>query len=249
MAGKRNKASRSWYLSVIMLIMLAGVLAPASGQQFNSDNWWVVPHGTGTGVATIGERYDAMYLGYGFLPGWEFDMSTSIYRNEEQNSGGHYSTSAYVKRLIFENEDQTGGVSAMAGIGSTPGYLESGAVTRDFKSYWAYAPWTIPFFDNSISWDIMPGVSFNQEYGAQDEEAWGFLYSTRVAVYKIIPQSAIVAEIFGAEGDAEAKPEYKAGVRWESEYVVVALTYGGKLNGDDGAGLELGFIFLTPSYL
>ena len=245
MTENKRITLRTWWLSVIML---AGVLAPAYGQQFNSDNWWVVPHGVGTGVATFGEHYDTMYLGYGFLPGWEFDMSTSIYRNEELNSGGHFSTSAYVKRLIVENENGTGGVSVMAGIGSTPGYLQSGTVTRDFKSYWASAPWTIPFFDNTVSWDIMPGVTYNREYGADEENAWGFLYSTRVAVYKIIPQSAIVAEIFGSEGDAYSKPEYKAGVRWESQYVIAALTYGGKFNGDEGGGLELGFIFVTPPY-
>lgn len=245
----RSRFGQSVALTLGVLMLLAFSWSGAAAQQFNSDNWWVLPHATGMGVATFGEHYNSMYLGYGFLPGWEADISTTIYEKEDLNSGNHYSTSAYVKRLIVENEAQTSGISVMAGIGSTPGYLQSGAVTRDFKSYWAYAPITVPFFDNMVSWDIMPGISFNQEYGSAEEETWGFPYSTRVAVYKIIPQSALVGEIFGSEGDAFSEPQYKAGVRWESKYLVVALTYGGALDGGDGGGVELGFMALTPPFL
>lgn len=95
----------------------------------------------------------------------------------------------------------------------------------------------------------MPGATYNQEYGTQKETAWGFLYSSRLAIYKIVPQSAIVAEVFGTEGDAYSKPQYKAGVRWESKYVIAALTYGGAVDGSQGGGIEFGVMVLTPPFL
>jgi hypothetical protein len=37
-------------------------------------------------------------------------------------------------------------------------------------------------------------------------------------------------------------------VRWESKYVIAALTYGDGLEGNDGGGIEFGVIVLTPPY-
>jgi hypothetical protein len=102
--------------------------------------------------------------------------------------------------------------------------------------------------DNAISWDIMPGVLYNRQYGEDEERAWGLSYSSRLAIYKIIPQSSIVAEVFGARGDARADAQYRAGVRWESKYVVAALIYGAELDGDEGAGIEFGVMVLTAPF-
>lgn len=133
--GRGFKTAWRWLLLSTAAILLAGALNPVYGQQFNSDNWWVLPHGVGLGMATAGQHYSTMCLGYSFYPKWEFDISTTLYAKEGTDTTNHYATSAYVKRLIFEDEAQTSGLSLMAGIGSTPGYLESGSVTRDFKNY------------------------------------------------------------------------------------------------------------------
>jgi hypothetical protein len=71
----------------------------------------------------------------------------------------------------------------MAGIGQSPSYYHTGTKTNDLKSYWVTLPLTLPFLDNTISWDIKPGVVYNREYGINEESAWGFSYSTRVAIY------------------------------------------------------------------
>jgi hypothetical protein len=60
----------------------------------------------------------------------------------------------------------------------------------------------------------MPGALVDLDYGNNKETAWGFTYSTRIAVYKVIPQTAIVAEVYGTEGKAYSKPECKVGLRW-----------------------------------
>lgn len=237
---------RRW-LSALVFLILTGMSTAVCSQQFNSDNWWVLPHGVGSGVATLGQEYSTMYLGYGFAPKWEADVAITAY-SEDDNDAAYYSTTAYVKRLLYENEAQTEGVSVMAGIGQSPSYYQANVKVNKFKSYWAAVPITFSFADNMYSWDIMPGVLYNKEYGPNEETAWGFSYSTRLAIYKIIPQSAIVAEVFGAAGDAEADAQYKVGVRWESKYVVAALTYGDGLEGNEGGGIEFGVIVLTPPY-
>jgi len=236
-------------LVAMIFLLLTGISNSAYGQQFNSDNWYVLPHSVGMGILSLGQNYSTMYLGYGFAPKWEVDIAATVYEEDpDTNTAARYSTTAYVKRLIYENQTQTGGVSVMAGIGQSPSYYQAGIETRDFASYWATFPITLPFLDNMISWDIMPGVLYNKESGATEETAWGASYSTRVAVYKIIPQSAIVGEVFGAGGEAEADAQYKVGVRWESKYAVIALTYGDGLEGNEGGGVELGFMFYTRPY-
>jgi len=230
------------------LVLLAFSWSGAAAQQFNSDNWWVLPHTTGMGLVSLGEQYTTGYLGYGFLPGWELDVAATLYPADEGSKNAHYSTTTYVKRLIVENEALTNGASVMAGVGQGPGYYDSGVLVQDLKSYWACVPVTISLFDNLLSWDLMPGGTWNTSYGPAQEHASAFTYSSRLAIYKIIPRSAIVGEVFGAEGDADSPAQYKAGVRWESKYAVIALTYGDGLEGNQGAGLELGFIFLTVPY-
>ena len=130
------KAAWRWLLLAAAVLLLAGAVNPVYGQQFNSDNWWVLPHGVGSGVATVGQHYSAMYLGWGFWPKWEVDISTTLFEKEDGDETNHFSTSAYVKRLLYENETQTGGLALMAGIGSTPGYMQSGVaeIERDLVS-------------------------------------------------------------------------------------------------------------------
>ena len=73
--------------------------------------------------------------------------------------------------------------------------------------------------------DILPGAVLNIDDGEEGDTAWGLSYSSRVAIYKVIPQSAIVGEVFGVAGEAYAKPTYRLGVRWESRKWIVAATY------------------------
>jgi len=94
----------------------------------------------------------------------------------------------------------------------------------------------------------MPGGVVNTDWGSAKTTASAFTYSTRAALYGIIPKSAIVGEVFGAAGTAHSDP--KAGIRWEPNYnVTVAATYGSALNGSEGAGFEIGVMIFTPRFL
>lgn len=191
----------------VWFALLAGAAAPAYGQQYNSDNYWTAPHGTQTTVVTVGQSHSTLLDVVALFPGWEFNVGATLFR-KDQDAGTvrHFSTTAYVKYMFYENEAKNGGGAVMAGTGVVPGFYQSGSITSDSRSYWAYAPVTLPFFGGAVSWDLMPGVTVNKTYGTTNEATTGFLYSTRLAVYKVIPQSAIVGEVFGTEGGSLETP-------------------------------------------
>lgn len=230
---------------MLLLFSISG-----NAQQFNSDNYWTAPHGVATILATTGQNYSTLMNVAALFPAWEFNIGATLYREDKvANTTNHYSATFYVKHMFYENKAKTGGWAVMAGTGVYPGYLQSGTITTSFRSYWLNVPVTLPFFNNTLSWDILPGILFNLDYSSSKKKASGFTYSSRLAVYKIIPQSAIVGEVFGTEGDAYSSPQYKIGIRWESPIIVAALTYGAGFDGSKGGGIEFGIMIFTPPFL
>lgn len=249
-AARSRRIAYRDVLGAVVFVLLAGVAAPAYGQQYNSDNYWTAPHGTQTTVLTVGQAYSALLDVVALFPGWEFNVGATLFR-EDRDAGTvrHFSTIGYVKYMFYENAAKNGGGAVMAGTGVVPGFYQAGGITSDSKSYWAYVPVTLPFFGGTVSWDLMPGYTVNKTYGTTSETTTGFLYSTRLAVYKVIPQSAIVGEVYGTEGQAYSKPQYRIGVRWETKYVISALTYSDTFGHGSGAGVELGIMILSPRFL
>lgn len=221
-------------------------------QQFNTDNYWTAPYGTQTSTLTVGEEFSFLMFTAALLPKWEVNLGTTLFKDQPHlNSSGHYSITAYLKYMAYENASRTGGVGFMAGTGVVPGYFLKGTVTDDSTSYWVTAPITFPIFNDTLSWDVMPGVTFNKLEDGNFSTGYesGFTYSSRLAVYKVIPRSAIVGEVFGTEGPAFSDPQYRFGVRWESEHVIAALTYGNTFDKKPGAGVEFGVMILSPEFL
>lgn len=239
------------FLPVLLLaaaLLLAG--GPASAQQFNSDSYVTMPKGTLTAALMTGQRSSTIITTAALLKDLEVNLGATLYqKNAERDDTEHYSTIGFVKWSFFENAEKTGGGSITAGTGVNPGYAERGGVTNSFTTYYVYGAATFPLFGNTLSLDLNPGAVYNREYGTEKSSAWGFSYSARAAVYKVIPHSAIVGEVYGVEGEAYADPEYKVGVRWESPSIVAALTYSGNFHGSRAAGIELGVMVFTPPFL
>ena len=234
---------------VFSLVMLNSI--PIKGQQYNSDNYLSKPHGVATIILTYGERNSMFMNTFSLFPRWEFTVAAYIYNNDnDPKTDDGYSTSLYAKYMIFENEAKTGGVAVKAGTGLDPGYLDGNDRVNDaFQTFWTNAPITIAFFNNKLSWDIMPGASMTRHYGDEDKTVWAFTYSTRLAWYPLNPELAIVGEIYGSEGELTVPVEYRAGLRWEpSQYAVFALTYDDEINGSNGAGWEFGVMLFTPPF-
>ena len=232
-----------------ILIFLAGP-NQAAAQQFNSDSYWVAPHGVVTFTLTAGQEYSMGILTAALLEDWEFNLGATRFREDpDDRTEGYYSATLYAKYMGFENAAGNGGWGVMGGTGVNPAHIEVGQVTDNFQSWWATGAFTLPFRDGDISLDLMPGVMVNLDQDRQGETAWGFTWSSRLAVYKIIPQSAIVGEVFGTIGEAYSTPQYKIGVRWENPRIVVAATYGGSFDGSTGARFEIGFSLFTDPIL
>ena len=237
---------RCWALALLLTLFSV----PSYGQQFNADNYWTAPHGTETSVVTVGQHYSSLIGVVTLFPTWELNLGGTLFKGDTAtNTADHFSTTLYVKHMFYENAAKNGGWAVMAGTGVVPGYYQSGNLTDDSTSYWASFPVTFPFKGGDISWDVMPGYTVNKNSGASNDTVSGFTYSTRLAIYKVIPQSAIVGEVFGASGDVYSEAQYRIGVRWESKYVITALTYSDAFDRSQGAGLELGILILSPQFL
>jgi hypothetical protein len=220
-------------------------------QQFNSDSWLSKPEGTITIIPTYGQRNWMLMTTYSLFPKWEFTVASYMYNNDRNPATDDgYSSSLYAKYMIYENKAETGGVAVKAGTGLFPGNINAEDRTKNaFRTFWTNFPCTIPFFNDKLSWDLMPGASVTRHYGDNNELAWGFTYSTRVAWYAFNPRLALVGEVFGSAGEVVSIPEYKAGLRWEpSKYAVFAVTYGQEFHGSNGAGLEFGLMLFTPQF-
>lgn len=242
--------STTWCVALVTLGFVASLPAPAHAQQFNSDNYLSKPVGVATLILTYGDRNSIFMNTFSLIPKWEFTAAVYVYNwdNDPRTDDG-YSTSLYAKYMIHENHAKSGGMAVKFGTGQDPGYLLQNGLKDAFKTYWTNAPVTLPFLDNKLSWDIMPGASVTFDYGTDQRTEPSFTYSTRLAWYPRSPTWAIVGEVFGQEGGIVSIPEYKTGLRWEpSPHVNVALTYGQEFHGTSGAGFEAGLMLFTPPF-
>lgn len=235
------------FLPIPVFLLLTNFLY---GQQFNSDSYLSKPHGMITIIPTVGERNSMLMNTFSLFSRWEFTIAAYLYNNDRDPlTDDGYSTSLFAKYMIYENKKKTGGFAIKAGTGMFPGTLTGAERERNaFKSYWMNTPVTIPFLDNKLQVDLMPGTSITFNYGENETTAWAFTYSARIAYY-LHPKWSAVGEFFGTEGATRAIPEYKIGPRWEpSQYAVFAVTYGHEFAGSLGAGFEAGVMLFTPAF-
>ena len=245
----KNNFIKLAVLMVFSLLILSSI--SVKGQQFNSDNYLAKPHGVATLILTYGERNSMLMNTFSLFPRWEFTFALYIYNDDDDvTTDDGYSNSLYFKYMIYENEAKTGGWAVKGGTGLDPGYLDGQDRVKDaFQTFWMNSPVTLPFFDNRLSWDIMPGASVTKNYGAEDETVWAFTYCTRLAWYPFNMEFAIVGELYGSEGELDVPAEYRAGLRWEpSQYAVFAITYDDEFGGTHGGGLEVGVMLFTPPF-
>jgi len=240
---------KAYYYALCLLF--TAISQRATAQQFNSDNYLTMPHGTGTFVISAGQRNAALISSFALVPKFEFFVQANLFRDYRvENYVQHFTTTVYAKYMFWANKENNGGAAAFLGFGRSPGYYTDTEFTELHKNIWTAVPITIPLFDNMISWDIMPGALVDFSPKDRDQTVWGFTWSTRLAIYKIIPKTAIVGEVYGTQGQASSPSEYKIGLRWEpNDFIIPAITYSSQVQGGYGAGLEIGVIIFTPQFL
>lgn len=230
-------------LLILAIGFLAGTRTPAQAQQFNSDNYWTTPKGMSTVIVTSGQRHTLFLDTFSLFKRWEFTLGGTAFREDKDNDrAAYYQLTTYAKYTLFENQAKNGGAAVKFGTGTRPGYYQLSDLTDDLKEYWAEFPITFAFHGDDLLLDLIPGGVINNNPGFEEDTATGFTYSSRLAIYKIIPRCAVVGEFFGTEGEAYSPMQYKTGVRWESPAFILSFSYGDGLKGNNGAGLEIGFI-------
>jgi len=242
-----SKNKRRTWLSIVLL----AIAFDGFSQQFNSDNYLSMPKGTGTFCPTAGQRNSTLLMSFALIDRFEFFAQGNLYRDyRDEQIPQHFTTTVYGKYMFWKNEANTGGGGVFLGFGQSPGYYNETQFTEFHKNIWTAVPITIPFLNNMFSWDIMPGAMVDFDYGNNKESAFGFTWTTRLAIYRIIPKTAIVGELYGTNGEVYSKPEYKVGLRWEpNDFIIPAITYGACLDGTTAAGFEIGVVIYTPQYL
>jgi hypothetical protein len=244
----RLSAPTSLIGAVLWLLLSGAAPATVHAQQFVTDNYVAMPHGTVTTCLTVGQRETAIIPSFALFPNWEFFIGTTlIHEDEKRFADDHFQANLYVKWQFFENKAGNGGVAMQAGTGSNPGYLSKQQRLDSFRNYHYRLMATVPFWNGKVSWDLNPGVLYIDDVDNPDVDSeWQFTYATRLAVYDFVPSSAIVGEFYGSVGGSDEDPEYKVGVRWEPKpWINVALTYGGTAGDGRPPGLEIGMLLYT----
>lgn len=205
-----------------------------------------------TNILTYGQRNSMILNTFSLLPKWEYTAAAYVYDDDNDlATDDGYSTSLYGNYMLYENKAKTGGFAVKLGTGMDPGLLdEANRLENALKTYWTNAPVTLPFFNNKVSLDIMPGASVSFDLGDESGESWAFTYTTRLAWYPTLPTWCLVGEIVGAEGEGTAPPEYRVGLRLEpTPHAVFALTYDEEFEGGaSGAGWEIGMMLFSPPF-
>ncbi len=250
----REVASKFGYRYGTIVVILGFVTTGTSlkAQQFNTDNYVAMPYGMATFCITVGQRNALVLPSFSLARNWEFFIGANlIWDDEDRNAEDHFQTILYAKYMIYENPAKNAGLAVSFGTGGFPGYQQKDQRMGSFRNYYIYTPVTVPLFNNTLSWDLNPGVLTDVNGGVdQDELEWGFTYSTRLAIYKVIPNTAIVGEVYGSVGKISAKLEFNAGLRWEPyDQLNVSLTWGSSTDGSRGPGFQLGVLIYAPKFI
>jgi hypothetical protein len=237
-------------LAASLGLLAAMTPSPAQAQQFVTDNYITMPQGTVTTCCSIGQRETIILPSISLFPNWEFFAGATLIRaDEERGEDDHFQTDLHVKWQFYENDAANGGLAMQLGTGSNPGYLSKEVRLDSLKTYHYILMGTVPFLDGKISWDLNPGLLYTKDVDNPEvEDEWQFTYATRLAIYSIVPSSALVGEVYGTEGDNAEEPGYKAGIRWEKPWINVSLTYGWGEGDGRAAGLEIGMLLYSKLF-
>ena len=145
--------------------------------------------------------------------------------------------------MFSQNDAETGGGAVKAGVGMNPSYVLEGVVYKTgSQTFWMNAPITLPLRQPAV---VGPhaGRERDPELPARRRGGLGLHLLQPPRLVPGQPEARRVGEVFGSAGQAVVSPDYRAGIRWEPDVRTnIALTYAGKFDGDQGAGIEFGMV-------
>jgi hypothetical protein len=232
-----------------MISVLAVALPrPLHAQQFTADNYLAMPHGTMSSLVIAGTEYSTLMISAAVFRNWEFFAGAFLTWDDEESVIG-FSTTTYAKYMFTENATKNGGFAIAFGQGGHPGFFVLDSLGSSYKQLFAIPQLSIPLLSGQLLWDLNPGVLVNFDYGEESETAWGFSYATRMALYGVVPKSALVGEIYGTEGSTSSPAQYRIGLRWEpSDSFIAAVTWSQAFDGSPSGGFEVGIVLFSPRF-
>lgn len=232
----------------VIPVLLVALVRPLHAQQFTSDNYLAMPHGTVSSLLTAGTEYSALMISVAAFRNWEFFAGAFLTWDDGDSVIG-FSTTTYAKYMFTENATKNGGVAVAFGQGSHPGFSVRDSLGSSYKQLFAIPQFSVPLLSGRLLWDLNPGVLVNFDYGEEGDTAWGFSYATRLALYGVVPKSALVGEIYGTEGDINDAIQYRIGLRWEpSSSFIAAVSWSQAFNGSPSGGFEVGIMLFSPRF-
>lgn len=97
--------------------------------------------------------------------------------------------------MFTENATKNGGFAIAFGQGANPGFSVRDSLGSSHKQLFAIPELTIPLLSGKLLWNLNPGVFVDFDYGEESDTVWRFSHATRMALYGVVPRSALVGEI------------------------------------------------------
>ena len=91
-------------------------------QQFNTDNYLTMPHGTISTTLTAGQRNTGFIASFALIPNFEFfAQATLFYEDASLEIPSHFTTTVFGKYMFSVNAEKNGGGGVFLGIGKATG--------------------------------------------------------------------------------------------------------------------------------
>jgi hypothetical protein len=130
------------------------------------NNYVTMPYGVTTLCLVAGQRSSVILPSFSLLPRREFFAgATLVWKDKSRQADDHFQAIIYAKYMIFENETKTGGAAVSFGTRGFPEYYQKQERIESFRNYYVYFPVTFPLLNNTLSWDINPGVIVDKNGG------------------------------------------------------------------------------------
>lgn len=139
------------YLTIIFIAAHFSSALDTQAQQFNSDNYLAMPHGTTSITMTAGGRNSGSVLSFALVPKWEFFAQTFLFwENEKELVPQHFNVQVYAKYMFWVNKENNGGGAVFLGFGKSPGYWQQTQFIKTSRNIWTAIPMTFSLFDNTL---------------------------------------------------------------------------------------------------
>ncbi|MDQ3606314.1 MAG: hypothetical protein M3418_09060 [Gemmatimonadota bacterium] len=229
----------------LLLLLAAGMAAPAAAQQFVTDDATVTAHRACQLEGWYGEAASWVLPACRFFRPLEITAGVGFVADEDGGRAAEYVLQG--KTLFRELQPNGYGVGLVMGIGVDPLAQATG---RRIEGVYAFLPLSLSLAGDRLLLHLNPGWHFERDahdHGGrvQDAAHHAFTWAFRGDLV-LTERFTLIGELFGED---RLRPEYQLGLRTIllPEYLLADLSYGGhSAAGVAGAGWAVGLAWTPP---